>query len=1017
MKKVIAGVLVASCVLSGVPMPQHVLAETINEELSQQENQQTMETGETLQKEVQPNVVSNSAISLLEESASSNEERLTINSVGQVDTYISEGKQDKVTAIMLQGQSLKDDILDKLYQFTKVEVLDLSQNYLTTIDLSKWPNLKAVWLNNNQLTSLNVSSNTNLEVLEAYGNYTLTGDINLSAHSALKSLVLNDTNISKLTLPTNSALESVWFNHNPSLREVVYPMTGSGKLEINPKELYQQDFEGVPINEVEPLINSSGEKGTYIQWTKSNDTEKDVLVKESDPAFSAYGCTLTAEWKYKSYTIQYQLPEKRIKWKSEESRFTSQGTYGETVTLPSESDFIVEPGYEWKGWSSTAGTVKGNTLVVKPKQNGTTVIVTPQVSRKAMSVIFEKADTDTAVQEVEGIMEDSVITAGQTLRFPACSYKREGYTFIGWKIEDETKLYQPYSYYDVSENYIGNLVFTAQWKVNEGTVLIGDKNSKKSQNGMYIFTEEDLKAPQPKEGYQFNGWIYNGKKLVSGDKITVNRNGETIKVTAGWVPNKYFVEYQDEDGTVLKENLLEYDKADTDVPEVKDKADEIFVGWEKTNSSSIRKLSIGANEMIYSGEEVKNLTSSNGETVKLRAVYQPVSKQMVVDQIADREYTGSEITVDDLVVTVNSTPLTKDVDYTVTYENNTNVGTATVIITPKENMNYIGVKTTFQITPSEMQNVKVEGYKGEFDEANHSITVSGYPKGATLRYRVIGEDSTWSNGNPAFMMGTNTVEVEITHPNYKTFTGKATVEITEKQNVDNSNNGNNNGGSSSNNGSGGNNSGNTSGGGGGAVAPSVPSVPSVPTVPTTPDNSKPENTEDAKEEQKPSDSTDTKKDFVVPKIEKQEFTGKKVTPKFVVKDGDKKLEEGKDYKITYKNNNKIGKATAIVTGIGQYKGLKETYSFVILPKTPTVQTKAGDSSIKITTKGQKGTSTLIQYSSDNGKTWKTIKTSAKTKTIKGLKKGTYKIRVRSYKKVKGVTYKSAYTTKTTVKVQ
>ena len=76
MKKVIAGVLVASCVLSGVPMPQHVLAETINEELSQQENQQTMETGETLQKEVQPNVVSNSAISLLAESDSSNQEKL-----------------------------------------------------------------------------------------------------------------------------------------------------------------------------------------------------------------------------------------------------------------------------------------------------------------------------------------------------------------------------------------------------------------------------------------------------------------------------------------------------------------------------------------------------------------------------------------------------------------------------------------------------------------------------------------------------------------------------------------------------------------------------------------------------------------------------------------------------------------------------------------------------------------------------------------------------------------------------
>lgn len=1010
MKKVIAGVLVASCVLSGVPMPQHVLAENINEELSQQENQQTMETGETLQKEVQPNVVSNSAISLLAESDSSNQERLTINSVDQIQTYINEGKKDNVTAIMLQGQGLTDNDIKEVSQFPNVEVVDLSQNELTTVDFSEWKNLKAVWLNNNQLTSLNVSSNTKLEVLEAYGNYTLTRELDLSNHSALKSLVLNDTNISRLVLPTDAALESVWFNHNPSLREVVYPTTGSGNLTINPKVLYEQDFEGLPDGE----SSSSKENGTYIEWTRSNDTEKDVLVKESDPVVSAYGYTLKAKWQYKSYTIQYQLPEKGIKWKSEESKFASQGTYGETVTLPSESDFTVEPGYEWKGWSSTAGTVNGNTLVVKPKQNGMTVIVTPQVSRKAMSVIFEKADTDTDAQEVEGIMRDSVITAGQKFRLPVSNYKRKGYTFIGWKVKGDSKVYRPYSYYDVSENYIENLVFTAQWKVNEGTVLIGDKNSKKSENGMYIFTEEDLKAPQPKEGYQFNGWIYNGKKLVSGDKITVNRNGETIKVTADWVPNKYFVEYQEEDGTVLRENLLEYDKADTAVPEVKDKVDEIFVGWEKSNSSGIRKSSVGAKEMIYSGEEIKNLTSSNGATVKLRAVYQPVSKQMVVGKISDREYTGSEITVDNLVVTVHNTTLKKDVDYTVTYENNTNVGTATVIITPNDLTKYIGVKTTFQIVPAKIGNVKVEGYKGEFDGENHSIIVSGYPEGATLRYRVVGE-STWSNENPTFMTGTATVEVEITHPNYETFTGKAIVEITEKQNVDNSNSGN-----SSNNGS--NNSGNTSGSGG-AVAPSVPSGPStpvapvVPNVPTTPDNSKQENTEDAKEEQKPSDNTDTKKDFVVPKIEKQEFTGKKVTPKFVVKDGDKKLEEGKDYKITYKNNNKIGKATAIVTGIGQYKGMKETYSFVILPKTPTVQTKAGDSSIKITTKGQKGTSTLIQYSSDNGKTWKTIKTSAKTKTIKGLKKGTYKIRVRSYKKVKGVTYKSAYTTKTTVKIQ
>lgn len=1020
MKKVIAGVLVASCVLSGVPMPQHVLAETINEELSQQENQQTMETGETLQKEVQPNVVSNSAISLLEESASSNEERLTINSVGQVDTYISEGKQDNVTAIMLQGQSLKDDILDKLYQFTKVEVLDLSQNYLTTIDFSKWPNLKAVWLNNNQLISLNVSSNTKLEVLEAYGNYTLTGDIDLSAHSALKSLVLNDTNISKLTLPTNSALESVWFNHNPSLREVVYPMTGSGKLEINPKVLYEQDFEGLPDGE----SSSSKDKGTYIEWTKVKDSTSSA-VNEGDKAFPAYGYTLKAKWQYKSYTIQYKLPTKGIQWKNGESGVV-QGAYGKEVTLPSESDFTIDSDYEWKGWSSTAGTVNGNTLTVKPKQNGTTVMVTPKVSRKAMSVTFEKADTAKEAQQVEGIMEDSMITAGKSLSLPACSYKREGYTFIGWEIKGETELYYPNDSYDVSEDYRGNLIVTAQWKVNEGTITIGDSDygNQKSidvTDGVHTLTKEDLEVTQTKEGYQFAGWLYNGRKVVEGEKIVLERNGQSVTLTPDWRANKYFVKYEQEDGSDIATQILTYDEATVSIVEeekVNQKDNYTFVGWQRKSDNT---RAYNQDTVYYLGQPLMNLTATDGETVTLQPVYREKARQMVITRERGDSpvYTGNPIQLDDIKVKVEDKELVLGEDYTLEYKNNTNVGIASVTAKPINGKLYDEATITFQIQKASMPNdITVEGYTGEYDGKEHSVTVNGTLSTSTVYYRVQGENQ-WTTENPKFTFGDVWVEVQVRDPNYHTLNSTVQVKIAEPKSSEQTEQGdssntnqpskpdtpNNSGGS-----------GNTSGGGG-AVAPSVPSVPSVPTVPTTPDNSKPENTEDAKEEQKPSDSTDTKKDFVVPKIEKQEFTGKKVTPKFVIKDGDKKLEEGKDYNITYKNNNKIGKATAIVTGIGQYKGLKETYSFVILPKTPAVQTKAGDSSIKITTKGQKGTSTLIQYSSDNGKTWKTIKTSAKTKTIKGLKKGTYKIRVRSYKKVKGVTYKSAYTTKTTVKVQ
>ncbi len=1030
MKKVIAGVLVASCVLSGVPMPQHVLAENINEELSQQENQQTMETGETLQKEVQPAVVSNSAISLLAESDSSSQERLTINSVDQIQTYINEGKKDNVTAIMLQGQGLTDNDIKKLFQFPNVEVIDLSQNDLTKIELYRWPNLKAVWLNNNQLTSLDVSNNTKLEVLEAYGNYTLTGELDLSAYSALKSLVLNDTNISRLVLPTDSALESVWFNHNPSLREVVYPTTGSGKLTINPKVLYEQDFEGLPDGE----SSSSKDKGTYIEWTKVKDSTSSA-VNEGDETFPAYGYTLKANWQYKSYTIQCKLPTKGIQWKNGQSLVEIKAYYGKEVALPDKSDFIINSDYEWKGWSSTAGTVNGNTLTVKPKQNGTTVLVTPKVSRKAMSVTFEKADTEAEAQQVEGIMEDSMITAGQTLRLPACSYKREGYTFIGWKIKGSDGLYKPNGSYRVSPDHQGNLIVTAQWQVNQGIITIGDSKYGEPKrvdvtDGVHTLTKEDLEVTQTKEGYQFAGWLYNGRKVVEGDKIVLERNGQSVTITPDWKANKYFVKYEQEDGSDIATQILTYDEATASIVkenEVVQKEDYSFVGWQRKSDNT---RAYNQDTVYYFGQPLVNLTATDGETVTLQPVYREKARQMVITrEIGDSPvYTGNPIQLDDIKVTVEDKELVLGEDYTLEYKNNINAGIASVTAKPISGKPYDEATITFQIQKASMPStVTVEGYIGEYDGKEHSVTVTGQLSTSTVYYRVEGENQ-WTTENPKFTFGDVWVEVQVRDPNYHTLNTKVQVKITESKSSDQTEQG----GSSNtdqpskpdtpNNSGGSGNSGNTSGGGG-AVAPSVPSGPStpvapvVPNVPTTPDNSKPENTEDAKEEQKPSDNTDTKKDFVVPKIEKQEFTGKKVTPKFVVKDGDKKLEEGKDYKITYKNNNKIGKATAIVTGIGQYKGLKETYSFVILPKTPTVQTKAGDSSIKITTKGQKGTSTLIQYSSDNGKTWKTIKTSAKTKTIKGLKKGTYKIRVRSYKKVKGVTYKSAYTTKTTVKVQ
>lgn len=59
---------------------------------------------------------------------------------------------------------------------------------------------------------------------------------------------------------------------------------------------------------------------------------------------------------------------------------------------------------------------------------------------------------------------------------------------------------------------------------------------------------------------------------------------------------------------------------------------------------------------------------------------------------------------------------------------------------------------------------------------------------------------------------------------------------------------------------------------------------------------------------------------MVAKIADQDYTGKSVKPAVTIKDGRYTLKNGVDYTVSYENNQKIGTATATITGKGLYKG-------------------------------------------------------------------------------------------------
>lgn len=133
------------------------------------------------------------------------------------------------------------------------------------------------------------------------------------------------------------------------------------------------------------------------------------------------------------------------------------------------------------------------------------------------------------------------------------------------------------------------------------------------------------------------------------------------------------------------------------------------------------------------------------------------------------------------------------------------------------------------------------------------------------------------------------------------------------------------------------------------------------------------------------------------------YTGKNITKKLTVKSDNVVLKEGKDYKITYKNNKNCGIATMTIKDIGNYQGTI-TKTFKIIPKQGIIQKlKAGKKSATVSIKkNSEGiTGYQIRYSYQKNLGSSKYKDSKKTSyKITGLKSKKYVyVRIRAYKQV------------------
>ena len=313
-------------------------------------------------------------------------------------------------------------------------------------------------------------------------------------------------------------------------------------------------------------------------------------------------------------------------------------------------------------------------------------------------------------------------------------------------------------------------------------------------------------------------------------------------------------------------------------------------------------------------------------------------------------FTGSNITPS-VTVKVAGRTLTNGTDYTVSYSNNKNVGTASVYVYGKGN--YSGsLSAKFDIVPAKQQIQKLETrYKGFYIDWAQKGSATGYDVEYSVNSNMSGAVSKHLTANKPDTLTVSGLSGDKTYY----------VRVRSYTNVN-----------------------------GKVYYGAWSDIKSIKTA--------------------NNDITRAS----VSGISTKAFTGKAITQNVTVKVGNTVLKNGTDYTVSYSNNKKVGKATVKITGKGKYGGVI-TKTFKINPAKQEIQKLTAKSKAFFIDWSQKGSATgyEIQYATNSKFTGAKKMTITNNKTDKTTvsklsanKK--YYVRVRSYTNVGGTKYYGAW---------
>lgn len=401
---------------------------------------------------------------------------------------------------------------------------------------------------------------------------------------------------------------------------------------------------------------------TFTGWTGSNGStaQTSVSIAKGSTGNKSY----TANWRANTYTVAYNANG------GSGTTASSSHTYGVAKTLTANA--FTRTGYTFKGWNTKAdgsGACYTNSQSVSnlTSTNGSTVtlyaqwtantytynIVYKSSTGKALGTstvagtfgssksVSAPAKTGYTTPSAQTVVFDSTSAKTITFTYPIVNYtisynlnggsvsgnpssyniesatitlknpSKTGNTFKGWTGSNGTTVQTSVS---IPSGSTGNKSYTANWNVNSYTAIFNGNGGSAGTSITKPYGSQLGTLPtSSRTGYTFRGWF---TAASGGTQITATTTMPASNVTyyAQWTANTYTVNYNANGGTgTTASSSHTYGTAKALTTNGFSKTGHTFLGWSTSPSATTATYT--------NGQSVSNLSSTNGGTVTLYAVW------------------------------------------------------------------------------------------------------------------------------------------------------------------------------------------------------------------------------------------------------------------------------------------------------------------------------------------------------------------------------------------------------------